>query len=209
MQSYLSVMGLWLRTVLDARQAPLTGFDSPPVDHVPDLWLVPLIAVLDTRIPPDAMTKFKSFPGPHRVNRPIEGTRVATAWIGKNVIYGGEITGHTRDVDARSQMHPATVQWQAPGGKIGWIQLTRCPMIDASADKSGIVITASGDVSFRLSAPGVAATQAAENKWSLPGLTVHVTTDAKGFTATQNGPFVDVDYKGMTQMKLAIDHPGE
>ena len=122
MQSYVSVMGLWLRTVLDADHAPLTTFD-PPVDHVADLWIVPLIVVLDTKIPPDAMAKFEHFPGPHQVNRPIADQRIATAWIGKNVIYGGEITGHTRDVDARSQFHPVTVQWQAPGWQ-SWVDST-------------------------------------------------------------------------------------
>ena len=209
MQSYVSVMGLWLRTVLDADHAPLTGFDNLPVDHVPDLWLVPPIVVLDTRIPADAMAKFEHFPGPHQVNRPIADQRVATAWIGKTVIYGGEITGHTRDVDARSQLHPVTVQWQAPNGKIGWIQLTRCPLIDASANKSGITITAAGDVSFRLSAPGVASSAVTSDQWKLPGLAVQVKSDAKNFKATQDGPFVDVEYQGMTQMTLTIERPGE
>jgi hypothetical protein len=204
MQSYVSVMGLWLRTVLDADHAPLTPF-NPPVDHVPDLWLVPLIVVVDTRIPPDAMAKFSSFPGEHQVRRPIDDQRIATAWIRKSVIYGGEITGHTRGVDARSQLHPVTVQWQAPEGKIGWIQLTRCPPIDASADKSGITISAAGDVSFRISAPGIATSSATAESWSLPGLLVRVSSDAKGFTATQHGPFIDVEYKAITRMTLSIE----
>lgn len=209
MQSYVSVMGLWLRTILDADQAPLTSFSNPPVDHVPDLWLVPPIVVLDTKIPPDAMAKFRHFPGPHQVNRPIADARVATAWIDNTVIYGGEITGHTRDVDARSQFHPVTVQWQAPGGKIGWIQLTRCPPIDASADKSGITISATGDVSFRLSAPGVASAKVTGDLWTLPGLTVRVKSDASSFTAAEHGPFLDVEYKGITRMTLSVAHPGE
>ncbi|MGB7264854.1 MAG: hypothetical protein WBC92_05040 [Terracidiphilus sp.] len=208
MQSYVSVMGLWLRTVLDADHAPLTSFD-PPVDHVADLWIAPLIVVLDTRIPPDAMAKFERFPGPHQVNRPIDDKRVATAWIGKTIIYGGEITGHSRDVDARSQFHPVTVQWQAPNGKIGWIQLTRCPPIDASADQSGIAISAVGDVSFRLSAPDLAARDISGEEWSLPSLSVRVKTDAKSFTAAQHVQFVDVVYKGMTRMTLTVVHSGE
>ena len=208
MQSYVSVMGLWLRTVLDAQHAPLTTFD-PPVDHVADLWIVPLIVVLDTEIPPDAMAKFKSFPGPHQVNRAIADQRIATAWIGKTIIYGGEITGHARDVDARSQFHPVTVQWQLPGGKIGWIELTRCPMIDATAGQSGIVISATGDVSFRIFAPGTAASQAARDQWTLPGLSVQIASDARNFSATKDGPFVDVKYAAMTQMKLTFGHQGE
>ncbi len=208
MQSYVSVMGLWLRTILDSDHAPLCNFD-PPVDHVPDLWFAPLIVVLDTKIPPDAIAKFSHFPGPHRVHRPIADQRVATAWIDKDVIYGGEITGHSRDVDARSQFHPVTVQWQAPNGKIGWIQLTRCPPIDASADKSGITISAAGDVSFRLSAPNVASAQVTGDQWSLPGLIVRVKSDAHSFTSAQHGPFLDVEYKGITRMTLTMARPGE
>jgi hypothetical protein len=204
MQSYVSVMGLWLRTVLDAEKAPLTSF-TPPVDHVDDLWMAPLIVALDTRIPPDAMAKFKSFPGPHQVNRPIEGKRVATAWMGKDVIYGGEITGHARDVGAHSQFHPVTVQWQAPNGKIGWIQLTCCPMIDATADKTGISISADGDVSLRINAPDAKANHAVKEQWTPAGFTVHVSSGAKSFSAEQTGPFVDVKYMGMTKMTISME----
>ncbi|MGA7341617.1 MAG: hypothetical protein WBX18_13520, partial [Terracidiphilus sp.] len=207
MQNYVSVLGLWLRTVLDADQAPLTRFD-PPVDHIADLWFVPPIVVLDTRIPADAMKSFRSFQGEHQVRRPIADERIATAWIGKNLIYGGEITGHTKDVDARSQFHPVTVQWQAPG-KIGWIQLTRSPAIDASADKDGIAIAAAGDVTFRISAPGITAANAQSAEWTLPGLTVRVDTDARDFSAEQHGPFVDVKYAAMTKMKLTFAQPSE
>lgn len=207
MQSYVSVMGLWLRTVLDADKAPLVGFDHPPVDHVADLWFVPALVVLDTQIPADAMKSFRALQGEHSVRRPIADQRIATAWIGKNLIYGGEITGHTRGVDARSQFHPVTVQWQAPG-RIGWIQLTQCPPIDAAADRQGILITADGDVAFRISAPGISSSDAKAGKWTLPGLTVLVESDSKNFTAEQHGEFVDVKYSGITRMKMTIRSSG-
>jgi hypothetical protein len=209
MQSYVSVAGLWLRTVLDADKAPLTKFNNPPVDHVSDLWIVSPIVVLDTRIPADAMKSFRSLQAEHEVRRPIADERIATAWIGKKLIYGGEITGHTRGVEAASQFHPVTAQWQTPDGKIGWIRLTRCPKIDAAADKKGIVITADGDVSFRISAPGLTSGNAREKQWTLPGLTVHVDADSKGFTVEQHGQFVDVTYTGMTKMTITFNPQGE
>jgi hypothetical protein len=82
-------------------------------------------------------------------------------------------------------------------------------MIDAAADKNGIVISANGDVSFRISAPGVTAANAKSKQWTLPGLTVHVDSDAKDFTAEQQGPFVDVKYTAMTKMTLTIERPSE
>ncbi|MGA3326052.1 MAG: hypothetical protein ABSF45_16390 [Terriglobia bacterium] len=203
MQSYVSVVGLYLRTVLDEDQAPLTKFD-PPVDHVADLFFVPQIVILDTQIPPDAMKSFRSFQGEHQVRRQITDQRIATAWIGRTVIYGGEITGKTKDVGARSQFHPVTVQWQMPSGKIGWIMLTHCPPIDASADQKQIVISTSGDVEFRISAPGLSRRKVKVRRWTLPGLTVSVATDSKGFTVQQQGKFVDLKYAGITKMMLTI-----
>ncbi len=205
MRSYVSVTGLWLRTVLDAEQAPLPPL-TEPVDHPDDVWFVPPIVVLDTEIPADAMRKFKSFPGAHAVRQPIAGPRIATAWIAPTLIYGGEITGHSRGVDRHSQFHPVTVQWLVPDGSIGWIQLTSCPPIDAGATQAGIAITAQGDVAFRIRAPGLIPQQLTRALWHLPGLTVRVNSDAASFTATQTGPFVDVAYKSGTRMTLFLPH---
>jgi hypothetical protein len=208
MQSYVSVMGLWLRMKMDAAKAPLTSFE-PPVDHVADLWFIPEMVILDARIPDDAMKSFLGFTGEHQVRRPIEGPRVATAWIGKTLIYGGEITGRTRGVDAASQFHPVTAQWLAAGGKIGWINLIRCPFIDADATKNGIdIATAPGDVTFRIDAPGVKTADAAAGEWNLSGLDVRIDSDANGFSAEQGEGYIDVTYTGMTKMTLRFVQDG-
>lgn len=203
MQSYVSVDGLWLRMALDAPQAPLPRFD-PPVDHVADLWITPLLAVLDARIPVDAMKSFERFPGEHAERRAIEGQRVATAWIGKTLIYGGEITGQTRLVDDVSQFHPVTAQWLMPDGKIGWLNMTRCPYIDADATQEGIAIATrpAGPVSFRIAASGVKVTDVKTATWTLPGLTVRVDTDGRQFSATADKGYVDVTYENVATMHL-------
>jgi hypothetical protein len=207
MQSYVSVVGLWLRTVLDQDHAPLPQL-NPPVDHVDDLWFAPLIVVLNTEIPHAAMKSFQSLQGEHTIYRQITDQRIATAWIGKAVIYGGEITGKTKNVDAHSQFHPVTIQWQTPSGKIGWVQLTQSPPIDASADEKEIVISAAGDVDFRISAPGTTSSDMRLDQWTLPGLTVHVSTDSKDFTVQQPGRFIELKYAQMTKMTLTITRPG-
>jgi hypothetical protein len=43
----------------------------------------------------------------------------------------------------------------------------------------------------------------------LPGLAVNVKSDAKGFTSAKDGPFVDVEYKGVTLMVLTLTRRGE
>jgi hypothetical protein len=202
MQSYVSVNGLWLRMVLDAGDAPLPTF-TPPVDHVGDLWFIPLMVVVDARIPDDAMQTFRGFTGEHEVRRAIEGPRVATAWIGKTLIYGGEITGKTRGVDAASQFHPVTAQWLAPDGRIGWLNMTRTPKIDADATKNGIEIaTEKGDVTFRIDVHGLKAADLKAGEWKLAGLDVKLTTDAGHFTVEPGQGYVDVHYAGMTKMKM-------
>jgi hypothetical protein len=204
MLDYVSIDGLWLRMVLDEKAAPLTSFD-PPVDHAADLWFIPLMAVVDARIPEDALQIFRRFPGEREVRRPIEGPRVATAWMGKTLVYGGEITGQTRLVDADSQFHPVTAQWLTPSGRIGWLNMTRTPLIDAEATKQGIKIsTKPGDVTFRLYAPGVKAADLSVRLWKLSGLNVKLESDAKNFKADAGEGFVDVTYTGVTKISMCF-----
>lgn len=202
MQSYVSIMGLWLRMTMPAEKAPLTRFE-PPVDHIADLFFIPEMVVLDARIPADAMKSFEAFGAEHEVRRAIEGPRVATAWIGKTLIYGGEITGKTRDVDAESQLHAVTAQWLQPSGKIGWLALTLSPKIDAEATKKGIAIsTESGLVRFRLAADGVKAKDASAGLWKLAGVTVKISTDGSDFKVVEGHGYIDVSYSTVTHMQM-------
>lgn len=203
MESYISVVGVALRTVLGENQAPLPKLASL-VDHVGDLWFAPQFAIVGVRIPSDAMQKFQSFHGAHQVRHRIDEKRVATAWIGKNVIYGGEITAKTRDIGEHSQFHPATVQWQTPRGKIGWVQLTKSPPLDAVADRTGLQISCSGDVSFRIYMPGGNKDMVKQKIWKLPGLTVRLSTDAKKVTIEPGNDFVDVEYLDLSKISLVM-----
>lgn len=203
MESYVSVDGVWMRTVLDAKSAPL-----PPIkattDHVPDIWLAPHIAVLGTRIPADAFNKMTKFEGEHLVNRKITDQRSATAWIGKHVIFGGEATSKTRDVGPASQFHPATIQWRTPSGEIGWVQLYEAPMIDATADAHGITISATGTICIRIHAQGIDEAKISATGWELPGLKVAVTADSKSFSEEKMGENINLTYTGITGSRWEI-----
>jgi hypothetical protein len=174
------------------------------------------MAILGTRIPDDAMLRLQKFQGEHLVRRQITDERVATAWIGKHVIFGGEATSKTRDVGRKSQFHPVTVQWRTPSGEIGWIQVVQSPMIDATADKDGLTISTTGNIRIRIHAKGLDAAKVSQKSWDLPGLTIVATSDPHGtfsvekadenlneyFKVTDN--MIDLDYPGITKMRLEI-----
>ncbi|MDR3723113.1 MAG: hypothetical protein P4K83_01320 [Terracidiphilus sp.] len=205
MQSYVSVVGLCLRLALSADKAPLVRLDHPPVDHVPDLWFIPALAILDVRIPDDAMRSFRSLQAEHEVRRPIQGERIATAWIGKTLIYGGEITGRKRGVEFDSQFHPVTAQWLTSGNKIGWMNLIRSPYLDADATKKGLAITSlPGVFTFRIATSGIVAGQATARVWALDGLTVYIDTDGNSFKTLQGEGYIDVTYTGVSRMNLSF-----
>jgi len=203
MRSYISVTGLWLRTVLDEDRAPLAKIE-PPVDHVADLWFASPIVVLDTAIPADALEKFEKLKSEHEITRQIDKNRIATAWIGNTMIYGAEAANGTRDVDSHSQYHPVTVQWLVPDGQIGWIQLIRAPRIDATANREGIVIKATGDIVMRIYAPETTPDRVRGGKWGLPGLNVILDTDAKKCSVLKNDKYIDVRYEGLTRMAMRL-----
>lgn len=207
MESYVSVVGVWMRSVLDARRAPLAPI-TPTTDHLPDIWLAPQIAVLGTHIPPDAMKQMTSFAGKHLARTQITDQRIATSWVGKRVIFGGEATNKTKDAPPGSQFHPATIQWRTPSGEIGWVQLVQCPAIDATADPHGITISTAGTVRIRIHAKGIAKEKITATAWDAPGLHVAVEADQTNFTVDSTSDNVDLVYSNITKMRWDIASAG-
>jgi hypothetical protein len=157
------------------------------------------------------MKKFRTFTGPHLVTRTIDEHRVATAWIGEHAIWGGEATSLTKDVGPTSQFHPATVQWRTPYGKIGWVQLTRAPNLNATADRDGITIETKGDVTFRIAANGIVATITAK-QWNLPGMPITIESDGAFSSHPAEGSeapnAVEVTYSGVSRIRLQLRDQG-
>jgi len=150
------------------------------------------------------------------VRKQITAERTATAWIGKNVAYGGEATGKTKNVGHNSQFHPVTIQWRTPTGELGWVRVASSPMIDATADEHGITIATEGTIRLRIHAAGLDPAKLTQTLWSLPGLSIAVTSDAQSlFTLEPTDPAkldpamkgddgMDIVYAGITKMRLEI-----
>jgi hypothetical protein len=180
METYVAYTGVWIRALLPADKAPLP-VPNANTDHLGDLWFAPHIAVLGATPPAAALAKLKSFSGEHMVRRQITDDRSATAWIGEKIILGGEDTKLTKDAPEDTQFHPATAQWRTPSGSIGWFYVLRSPKINANVDHTTMTITTDGTITIRLKAEGTKPSDISANKWTLPGLTVAVEGDQKGF----------------------------
>jgi len=203
MERYVSVVGVWMRTALDAAHAPLPALTAT-TDHLADVWFAPHIAILGALIPGDALERMKSFAGEHSIRRQIDDQRVATAWIGKDVIFGGETTNKTKDAGTTTQFHPATVQWRTPSGEIGWVQLVQSPTVDATADEHRLTISTNGTVRWRIHAKDLALKDVGKAEWNLPGLHVEISSDAKGFGIEKATDSIDLIYTGLNEMNLGI-----
>jgi hypothetical protein len=174
------------------------------------------MAILGVRISEDSLGKMQKFEGEHFFKKQISDERTATAWIGKNVVFGGEATSKTRDVGHFSQFHPVTIQWRMPSGGIGWVRVAASPMIDAIADEHGISISTTGTIRFRIRANGLDAAKLTQTLWSLPGLRVAVSSDSQSPVtvektdpatldpAMQKDEGTDVVYSGITKLRLEI-----
>jgi hypothetical protein len=203
MRRYASLTGLWLRAVLDEGEAP-----HPPIeydaDHGSDIAYAPCFLLVPTRIPADAMKHFHAFQGERLVRQQITAKRIATAWIGKNYILGGEFTNKTWNARPGSQFHPATVHWKTPDGGVGWIRLLNTPAVDATASRDTLEVSLEGDATFRIMAPGVKTGNVERSRWRLPGLTVEVETDADGATAEPAKDYLEIVYRHATRFTLKL-----
>lgn len=201
MRQYVSLTGLWMGLVLPPGLAPFPD-PSGPMGHAHDFVVVPAYVALGAQVPDDVLASFSAFKGERNLRRAITGPRVATAWLGNQLMIGGEITGKTAGANPSSgQFHPATMHWQAPRGEVGWMRLYASPPCDAEAGRETLAISSAvaGEYIFRLSAPGLTPENLLRDRWTLPGLKVTVETDAREFVVTTGKEFVDVRYSGATR----------
>jgi hypothetical protein len=209
MRRYVSLTGVWMGLVLPAELTPLPD-PSGPMQHAHDFVCAPTYVALGARVPADVLAGFTAFQGERRLERRITPERTATAWLAHDIMLGGETTGLTRGAGPgtrHNQFQPATAHWRAGPGAVGWFALTQAPAVDARAEPGRLTIsTRPGDSTFRLSAPGLDPAKLTREHWALPHLSVHLETDAAGFTVVPAGDSVDVIYRGATRLVLRVEY---
>lgn len=136
--------------------------------------------------------------------------RTATAWIGRDVMLGGELTQLTRDAGPGSsfgQFHPATAHWRIGADDVGAFALHASPAVDARAEAGRLtIVTQAGDSTFRIAAPGMLPDAITLNRWTLPHLTVTIDTDAADFALLPGPTYIDVVYRAATRFDLRVTH---
>jgi hypothetical protein len=206
MTTYVQLTGLWLRTVLEAKDAPLP--ETGDFDYVPHF------AILGTIIPSEALDHFKRFVGERLVERRITLERVATSWLGEKYMLGAEVTALTRMVasqgePAAHQYHPVTVHWKTPAGELSWIKLIDSSRIDARAEEGQLSIDCIGDATFRVFCSSAKATSLRPDLWVLPGLTVNLDTDALHSNMIEGDGYVDMHYLAATRFMMRFSSPAQ
>jgi len=203
LRRYVSLTGVWLALVLDPPLVPLPD-PKGPMGHAHDFLFGVLAAQVGAAVPAEALAHFERFHGERLVERELPGGRLATAWLGERLMLGGEVTGLALAAGpaSRTIFHPATVHWAMPGGEIGWILLREAPRVDARAAKGTLTVTAIGNSTWQIFAPGLKAEDVTRDRWVLPGLTVTVETDALDFAVTVREGGCDVQYREATTMVL-------
>ena len=121
MTAYVALLGMWLP------QPVLPSLDAP-FRHSHDLLLAPVIELLGG--------------GPKHVewetglvSQRITDDRVASGWLGEDVMMGGEEGGHYR---AEGQYHPATVHWATPTGT-QWLRVRSPNPVNAMVFEPGVL----------------------------------------------------------------------
>ena len=178
MRRYASVIGIWMRLATDKIHALFPDTDRP-FEHEHDIAFVPLIAFLGARVPPDARERLLAFQGERQIEHVISDSprRVATAWLGKDRMLGGEFTSRT--APQSTQLHPATIHWRIDAEQIGWVRLFYLEPVDARASRDRLEIVTTSEIAFLVHAPGAPIEQIARENWQLPGLSVRVETNAE------------------------------
>jgi hypothetical protein len=140
MSSYVALLGLWL-------PHPVVPDLDAPFEHSHDLLLAPVVELLGRRTEP---LPFET----GLVSQRIDDDRVATGWLGDDVMMGGEDGGRWR---AQGQYHPATVHWASPSGggsgKVAWLRVRSPHPIVAAVFEPGVLEVAGTELALDSSEP--------------------------------------------------------
>jgi hypothetical protein len=180
MTAYAALLGLWVWAAIGEEGAPFPHWRGR-FGHANDFCMGPTIAHLAGSVPEDVVAHLTAFHGERLVERTIarEPRRVATAWLGEQLMVGAEDAGGSKQ--PRDQYHAATAHWRMLGGEVGWLRARHEVRVDGRALARRLKVWAHepGEVVLEVRAEGFMPEWGGGKAWQLPGLFVHVETGAE------------------------------
>jgi hypothetical protein len=205
MRRYVSLTGIWMGLALPENLTPLPD-PRGVMGHAHDFFVTPAYVALGVVIPSEVLPALTRFSGERKLERIIGGKRKATAWIGADLMLGGEVTELSRESGPGTtygQFHPATAHWRIQQDNVGAIALVESPAVDATAEEGCLkIVTKKGASRFRIAADGLDEKTLSRTEWVLPALRVQIVTDAVEFRVVPGQGYVDVVYRDATGFDL-------
>lgn len=220
MPNYGALLGMSIWLGIGREQAPFPT-DSGFFDHCPDFVYGPCFGLAETVIPEDALHHFTTFSGERQIEKRISQTpdRVATAYLGNNIMIGAEATPLDGDPQntfykLSNQFHPATLHWKLPNGKIAWMRLCHIGAISARTQKGHLNITGKIETellekygadhqnfTFQFHIPDTISAESFQtDQWQLPGLTLAIKTNLPNPHIEQEGHVINICYPAPTDI---------
>ncbi|MGO4369292.1 hypothetical protein AB4Z21_00580 [Paenibacillus sp. MCAF20] len=192
-----SSLGVFLYLALGESCKHLTGVNCETSHD-------PLIALAGVNVPSHIVPALRSFGGERLVRKqyrelcerddPQANSHLctATAWLGEHLMIGA-MSGSR---NTSGQLHPATMHWQSEDGERYSMRMVRretgghwskhmrgiVTNAEAENDKLSIQVEFTTDklieLVFEISGSAPIAAEITEDRWRLPGLTLHVTAEA-------------------------------
>lgn len=215
MPNYGALLGMSIWLGIGREQAPFPT-ETGLFDHCPDYCYGPCFGLAETIIPDDVLPHFTSFSGERQIEKRISTIpdRVATAYLGPNIMIGAEATPLDGDpkntfYKLTDQFHPATIHWTMPDGDVAWMRLRHLGAINARAQKGRLDITGKiepdlltihGDahqtITFQFNiSEDVYMDNFRPEKWDLPGLSITVTTNMPDPQITKDDGLINIAYQ--------------
>ena len=134
MTQYVALLGMWL-------PEPVLPDLEKPFEHSHDLLMQASVDVLGGG--PEHVEWERGL-----VSQRITDDRVATGWLGDDVMLGAEAGGRYR---AEGQFHPATAHWAPPSGDgsekhVGWLRVRSPGPVSAMVFEAGVLEVEGSDL---------------------------------------------------------------
>jgi hypothetical protein len=201
MRRYAAVVGEWIWLVTGRDSAP---FPDPAgrFAHAHDFLFAPTIAFIGARVSAHARAHFLAFQGERQVEQVISDAprRVATAWLGRDLIIGAE-RGPKR---GQVQFHPVTMHWRVGADDVGWLRLVHSEPVDCTASANRLEISATGEIAFQVCAAGLRPDAFTPTRWRLPDLTLQVTTNVHDIQVEDAGEWLAVRYAAAAGQRVEM-----